>query len=192
MEEERIDSARLESMTDAEVSGLFADGRGKRGEECLEPDYARVCDQLARAPKMTLALRWARYCDCNPGGKRLYGYSAFCRKVGEYAKTRDLVARIAHEPGTTMLVDWAGLTASVFDPVAGRRPPAYLFVASFPWSGLIHAECFADSAAAPGSRRTSTRPRQRAACPTSSCPTTAPPRPTAGVDVSLITGRIPL
>ena len=144
MEEEGIDSARLEAMTDVEVSGLFADGRGKRGEEYLEPDYARVCDQLARVPKMTLALQWARYTDCNPGGKRLYGYSGFCRKVGEYARAHDLVARIAHEPGRTMLVDWAGLTASVFDPVTGRRSPAYLFVASFPWSSWVYAECFPD------------------------------------------------
>ena len=144
MEEEGIDSARLEAMTDAEVSGLFADGCGKRGEEYLEPDYARVCDQLARAPKMTLALQWARYTDCNPGGKRLYGYSGFCRKVGEYARAHDLVARIALEPGRTMLVDWAGVTASVFDPVTGRRSPAYLFVASFPWSSWVYAECFPD------------------------------------------------
>lgn len=134
--EEGIDSAGLEAMTDAEVSCPFADGRGKRGEEYLEPDYARVCDQLARVPKMTLALQWARYTDCNPGGKRLYGHSGFCRKVGEYAR--------AHEPGRTMLVDWAGLTASVFDPVTGRRSPAYLFVASFPWSSWVCAECFPD------------------------------------------------
>lgn len=93
---------------------------------------------------MTLALQWARYCDCNPGGKRLYGYSGFCRRVGEYARVHDLVARIAHEPGRTMLVDWAGLTASVFDPVTGKRSPAYLFVASFPWSAWVHAECFPD------------------------------------------------
>lgn len=144
MEEEGIDSARLEAMTDVEVSGLFADGRGKRGEEYLEPDYARVCDQLARVPKMTLALQWARYTDCNPGGKRLYGYSGFCRKVGEYARAHDLVARIAHEPGGTMLVDWAGLTASVFDPATGRRSPAYLFVAPFPWSAWVYAGCFPD------------------------------------------------
>lgn len=65
MEEEGIDSSGLEAMTGAEVSCLFADGRGKRGEEYLEPDYARVCDQLARVPKMTLALQWARYTDCN-------------------------------------------------------------------------------------------------------------------------------
>ena len=30
MEEERIGAERLESMTEPEVSGLFADGRGKR------------------------------------------------------------------------------------------------------------------------------------------------------------------
>lgn len=99
MREEGIDAGRLDAMTEAEVSALFADGRGKRGEECLEPDYARICDQLARVPKMTLALQWARYCDCNPGGRRLYGYSAFCRKVGDYARAHDLAARIAHEPG---------------------------------------------------------------------------------------------
>ncbi len=144
MDEGRIDSERLESMTDAEVSGLFADGRSKRGEEYLEPDYERVCDQLARVPKMTLSLQWARYLDCNPGGKRLYQYPRFCKKVGEYARARGLAARIAHEPGRTMHVDWAGLTASVFDPVTGGRSPAYLFVAVFPWSGWIWAECFAD------------------------------------------------
>ena len=58
MEEDGIDSTRLDAMTDSEVSDLFADGRGKRSEEYLEPDYARVCDQLARVPKMTLALQW--------------------------------------------------------------------------------------------------------------------------------------
>ena len=42
MREEAIDAARLEAMTDAEVSGLFADGRSKRSEECLEPDCARL------------------------------------------------------------------------------------------------------------------------------------------------------
>ena len=39
MEGERIGAERLGSMTGAEVSGLFADGRSKRGEECLEPDW---------------------------------------------------------------------------------------------------------------------------------------------------------
>ncbi|WP_346695433.1 IS21 family transposase [Thermophilibacter mediterraneus] len=99
---------------------------------------------MTQTPKMTLALQWARYLDCNPCGKRLYQYSQFCKKVGDFARTHDLVARIAHEPGRTMLVDWAGLTASVFDPATGRRSPAYLFVASFPWSTWVYAECFPD------------------------------------------------
>lgn len=149
MRDEAIGAARLESMTDAEVSGLFADGRSKRGEEYLEPDYARVCDQLARVPKTTLALQRARYCDCNPGGKRLYQYSRFCKRVGDYARAHDLAARIAHVPGRLMPVDWAGLTATVFDPATGRRSPAYLFVATFPWSGWIYAECLPDTRTRP-------------------------------------------
>lgn len=144
MREEGLDAEKLGAMTDGEVSALLAEGRGKRGKEYLGPDWACICDQLARIPKMTLALQWARYCDCNPGGKRLYGYSGFCRKVGEYARTHNLAAHIAHDPGGTLLVDWAGTAAAVFDPVTGRRSPAYLFVACFPWSGWIYAECFAD------------------------------------------------
>ena len=35
MHKGRINSERLESMTEPEISGLFADGRGKRGEEHL-------------------------------------------------------------------------------------------------------------------------------------------------------------
>lgn len=48
-----------------------------------------------------------------------------------------------------MLVDWAGLTATLFDPVSGRRTLAYLFVARFPWSGWIFAECFTDMRSRP-------------------------------------------
>lgn len=35
MHKGRIDPERLESMTEPEISGLFADSRGKRGEEHL-------------------------------------------------------------------------------------------------------------------------------------------------------------
>lgn len=142
--EEGIDAERLEAMTGSGVSALFEDGRTKRAEGYLEPDYARICDRLARVSKMTLALQWARYCDCNPGGRKLYRYSQFCKKVGDYARTHDLAARIAHEPERLMLLDCAGMTASLCDPVTGRESPAHLFVASFPWSGWIYAACFAD------------------------------------------------
>lgn len=144
MKERGIGAEELSRMTEAEVSALFADGRTKRGEEWLEPDYERICEQLANVPKMTLTLQWKRYCDCNPGGKRLYGLSRFCEKVGEYIRTHELSARIAHEPGRTLLVDWAGLTAEWTDPVTGRRQPAYLFVACLPYSGWIWARLFAD------------------------------------------------
>ena len=83
-------------------------------------------------------------CGCSPGGKRLHGLSRFCEKVGEYIRTHELSARIAHEPGRTLLADWAGLAAARTDPVTGRRQPACLFVACLPFSGWIWARLFAD------------------------------------------------
>lgn len=147
MRERGIGAGELASMTEAEVSALFADGRTKRGEEWLEPDYERVCEQLARVPKMTLTLQWKRYCDCNPEGKRLYGLSRFCEKVGEYARAHDLAATIEHEPGRALLVDWAGDRARVWDPASGRDRQAHLFVACLPYSGWIWARLFPDERA---------------------------------------------
>lgn len=139
-----LDEAGLLAMTDAGASALFADGRAARSGEYLEPDYERVCEQLARVPKMTMALQWERYSECNPQGKRPYRYSQFCRKVGDYARTHDLSARIAHEPGRVMLVDRAGGTARLRERATGARRPAHLFVACPPCSGWIYAECLGD------------------------------------------------
>ena len=47
-----------------------------------------------------------------------------------------------HKPGEIMQVDWAGDTASVIDTVTGEIIPAYLFVASLPYSGYAYVEAF--------------------------------------------------
>ena len=135
--------AREEGI-DAEVSAPFEGRRAKRAEEHLEPDCARICGRLARVPKMTLALQRGRHRDCDPGGRRPYRYPRFRKRVGDCAGTHGLAARIAREPGRPMLVDWAGMTAAVRDPVTGKASPAHLFVASFPWSGWVCAERLAD------------------------------------------------
>lgn len=134
----------VESMGESDVRGLFVDGRGKRSEEYLEPDYERICRQLATVPHMTLQLQWMRYCDCNPGGKRLYQLSQFCRKVGEYARATDVSSRMEHEPGRCLEVGWAGDRLCVTDRVTGRQRPAWLFVACPPYSCRVYAECFPD------------------------------------------------
>ncbi len=92
--EEHITPERLGSMSESEVDGLFADGRRKRSEEYLEPDYEHVCEQLSNVPRMTLQLQWMRYCDCNPGGKKLHQLTQFCKKVGDYARKTNVSSSV--------------------------------------------------------------------------------------------------
>ncbi len=48
-------------------------------------------------------------------------------------------AAIAHVPGHTMQVDWAGTRMQLTDPVSRRTTAVSVFVASLPYSGLVFA-----------------------------------------------------
>lgn len=72
-------------------------------------------------------------------GARYYGYDRFCEIVTEHVRTHDLTAAIAHLPGHTMQVDWAGTRMHLTDPVSRRTTPVSVFVASLPYSGLVFA-----------------------------------------------------
>ena len=47
-----------------------------------------------------------------------------------------------HKPGEIMQVDWAGDTATVIDTDIGEAIPAYVFVATLPFSGYSYVEAF--------------------------------------------------
>ena len=47
-----------------------------------------------------------------------------------------------HKPGEVMQVDWAGDTAAVIDTDTGEMIPAYVFVATLPYSGYSYVEAF--------------------------------------------------
>ena len=47
-----------------------------------------------------------------------------------------------HKPGEVMQVDWAGDTAAVIDTDTGEIIPAYVFVATLPYSGYSYVEAF--------------------------------------------------
>ena len=47
-----------------------------------------------------------------------------------------------HKPGEVMQVDWAGDTAAVIDTDTGEIIPAYVFVATLPYSGYNYVEAF--------------------------------------------------
>lgn len=47
-----------------------------------------------------------------------------------------------HKPGEILQVDWAGDTAKVVNTDTGELMPAYVFVASLPYSGYAYVEAF--------------------------------------------------
>ena len=45
---------------------------------------------------------------------------------------------LSHKPGEVMQVDWTGDTAAVIDTDTGEIIPAYVFVATLPYSCLLY------------------------------------------------------
>lgn len=130
-----------ESMTDAEVRALFPDGRRRVSEEYERPDYAAVLKSMKANRHFTLQQAWRRYLGADGQGRK-YGYSQYCHLFGEYLRVNDLVATLQHEPGRTMLVDWAGDTIDLVDAVTGSVTRAFLFVAVLPFSGMVFCRAY--------------------------------------------------
>ncbi len=51
----------VESMTDAEIAGLFPDGRRRVSDEYERPDYAAVLRSMRANRHFTLQQAWRRY-----------------------------------------------------------------------------------------------------------------------------------
>ena len=51
----------------------------------------------------------------------------------------DLTLPIAHVPGHTMQVDWAGTQMQLIDPITRETTRVSVFVASLPFSGMVFA-----------------------------------------------------
>jgi transposase len=138
-----IDARRLAEMSDAELAGLFPDGRGKVSAGYDLPDFQRVASSMRSNRHFTLLQAWRGY--VGSGSElRKYGYSQYCHLFGEFAARNDLVATLHHEPGRAMFVDWAGDTIPLVDAAGGPTTPAYLFVAVLPFSGCVYCRAFID------------------------------------------------
>lgn len=138
-----IDAQRLAEMSDAELAGLFPDGRGKVSAGYELPDFKRVAGSMRSNRHFTLLQAWRGY--VGSGSElRKYGYSQYCHLFGEFAARNDLVATLHHEPGRAMFVDWAGDTIPLIDAADGRTMPVYLFVAVLPFSGCVYCRAFID------------------------------------------------
>lgn len=60
------------------------------------------------------------------------------------SRTGVVTMHLDHKPGEVMQVDWAGDTAAVIDTDTGEIIPAYVFVATLPYSGYALKDQFAD------------------------------------------------
>lgn len=133
-------TSQVDVLSAEEIDALFADGRKTPSEEFVAFDVAAIVKKRTGKKKLPLRVLWANYLDTDGSpGQRHYSYQRFCQIVGEYVEVNDLTMRIAHVPGHTMQVDWAGTKMAIFDPITGTKTTVSVFVASLPYSGMVFA-----------------------------------------------------
>ena len=103
------------------------------------PDFVTIHRELRRKA-LTLMLLWQEYKAADPEG---YQYSQFCHLYHQWKGQIDPVMRLEHPAGETLFVDWAGMTAAIFDPHSGEVQQAQIFVAVLAASGYTYAEATA-------------------------------------------------
>lgn len=130
-------------LTDAEVAGLFPDGRSRVKGEYDDPDFSKIVASFKKNQHFTLLQGWRSYTS-RPSALRKYGYSQYCALFNAYVTKHDLTAVLKHEPGKTMFIDWAGDTIDLVDAVTGAVTKACLFVTVLPYSGYLWCRAFTD------------------------------------------------
>jgi transposase len=141
--ERGVTAQKLSAMGADELAALFPDGRGRVSDGYDAPDFALVAESMRRNRHYTVSQAWRAYTE-SASLLRKYGYTQYCHLFAQYARTNDLVAVLHHEPGRLMLVDWAGDTVPLEDPVTGEKGKAYLFVAVLPFSGMFFCRAYSD------------------------------------------------
>lgn len=107
-------TSQVDVLSAEEIDALFADGRKTPSEEFVAFDVAATVKKRTGKKKLPLRVLWANYLDTDGSpGQRHYSYQRFCQIVGEYVEVNELTMRIAHVPGHTMQVDWAGTKMAI-------------------------------------------------------------------------------
>lgn len=107
-------------------------------------DWEVVHKELQKK-NMTLSLLHLEYLtQAREVGKIPYAYRTFCENYGKYAKKYKLTMPIRRKPGEIMEVDWAGTTLGITDRSSGEIIPAYVFIATLPYSQYSYVEAFLD------------------------------------------------
>ena len=128
-----------DAMTDKTLQKLFYPDREMQSDR-YEPDYAYIHSELAK-DDVTLTLLWSEYCEsCRAAGKAPYMLTQFGDRYRRWARLTKATMRIRHKPGNTIMVDWAGSTFDIHDPVTGETSEAYVFVSVLPCSWYAYVE----------------------------------------------------
>lgn len=118
-----------------------AEGRSPSQEP---PDCAYVHKELLKKG-VTLKLLWEEYvAKCCQSDKLHLMYAQFCKVYHDYVDTNRLTMHIQHKPGDKLMVDWAGTTMTLHNPVTGEQCKVYIFVATLPFSMYCYAEACLD------------------------------------------------
>ena len=108
-------------------------------------DIDKVVTARLGRKKPPLKVLWGQYLKSEAvRGAWFYGYERFCQIVTEHVRVNDLTLPIAHVPGHTMQVDWAGTMMQVTDPITRAVTPVAVFVATLPFSGMVFAYGYLD------------------------------------------------
>lgn len=109
-----------------------------------EPDWEYVHKELLKK-HVTLRLLHKEYeQQARLDQKVPYAYRSFCEKYGQFGKVHKLTMPIHRKPGDTLETDWVGTQCFVKDRETGEMIPAYVFVATLPFSQYFYVEAFFD------------------------------------------------
>jgi transposase len=139
--EKGLTHPKAEKMSNRELSCLLFPSESGNPVYKM-PDYDYIHREMAKSG-MTMQLLWFEYCDaCTDSGDIPYQLTQFKKYYREYLVKTKATMHIARRPGELIEVDWAGQTASVMDTDTGEAIPAYIFVATLPYSGYSYVEAF--------------------------------------------------
>lgn len=107
-------------------------------------DWEKVHKELQRKNVTLILLHYEYATEARESGKIPYAYRTFTEKYGKYARKYKLTMPIRRKPGEIMEVDWAGSVLEIMDRSTGEVIPAYVFIATLPYSQFSYVEAFLD------------------------------------------------
>lgn len=130
-----VDWAMAQTLSDSELEARLYRAAVPRAAHHLEPDYARIHQELKR-PGVTLQLLWEEYAQAN---ELAYKYTSFCVKYRAWAEGLKRSMRQTHVAGDKLFVDYAGDTMPIVDAATGEIRQAQIFVAALGASSFTYA-----------------------------------------------------